>query len=317
MIQALIVLVVATAVLVWSANGLARSAQNMAQLFGVSPMLIGFTVVAFGTSAPELATSMVAALRGNPGVAVGNGIGSNLVNTGVVLGLTLIGAPILVTRGVLRRELPLLALATILTGYLFWDNNFSTAEGWLLLMLLVPVLWCLVLWSADSSHGKKATVSANQIYRVFSVFLLTLLLLLVSAHQLVNAAIFLAHYWGVSELLIGMILVAIGTSLPELAVCIAAMARRAGAMALGGILGSNIFNIFAVLGLAGALSSGYTHPDLLTRIYTPLAILTAVFFALIYLVDWRIGDNTGVYIGRLTGVTLICAYIGCMMVLVA
>lgn len=310
--QALFVVAVATAVLVWSANGMVRAAQDMAHQLGASPMLIGFTVVAFGTSAPELVVSVFAALSDNPGVAVGGGIGSNLVNTGVVLGLTLVSRPLLVDRKILWREFPLLGVATALVGYCFWDNHFATYEGVLLLVLLPLMLWLLVHWGSDVSSAPQK--SDTRLSWTIAVFVVMLLLLLFSADQLVKAAIELAHHWGVSELLIGIILVALGTSLPELVVCIVALLRNSGAMALGSLLGSNIFNIFGVLGLAAALSSGYTNPELFVRVYVPLMAMTLLLFTPVLLNYGRGRDTNSLYLGRGLGFALLLAYCGCVVV---
>ena len=312
MLEALIIITLAIGVLAWSANGVACSAQDIACMLGVSPMLIGFTVVAFGTSAPELATSLLAALAGKPAVAIGNGIGSNLVNTGVVLGLTLVSIPMLIPRQVLYRELPLLLASTLLLGYFFSDNWFRPYEGWWLLGLFVPVMWLLVHW--NNTPGEQVLDTDKSLWRTWAVFFFMLAVLLYSADQLVKSAIFLAYQWGVSELFIGTILVAIGTSLPELVVCIAAVLNRSSSMALGNILGSNIFNIFGVLGLAAGLSIGYGFIGIFARAYIPLAFITLFFATIVYFAAWRSKKNKDMYLGRLSGVALLCAYAVCVVI---
>lgn len=291
-----------------------RSAQGMATLLGVSPMLIGFTAVALGTSAPELVVSVLAAIAGNPGVAVGNGIGSNLVNSGVVLGFTLVSAPMRVGRTALTRHFPLLALSTALLGYFLWDNRFSSAEGICLVLLFPLVLLLLVYW--DSGSTQAPAVPGGSLTREVLVFCLMLGLLLVSADQLVSSSVSIAHYLGLSDLLIGLILVSIGTSLPELVVCVISIWRRAGSLALGNILGSNIFNIFGVLGLAVSLSPGYIHPHLFTQVYAPLGVMTVLMLspALFLFNISRRGD---VYLGRALGVSLLLCYCACVALLTA
>lgn len=304
MISLILILFATVAVMVWSANGVAKSTQSLAEALKVSPMLIALTAVAFGTSAPELVVSVLSALSGNVAVAVGNGIGSNMVNVGVVLAITLLITPLWVPARLSSRELPLLLLTTLLLGIIFYDGSFTRGEGFLLLLLLLPVLWLMAYWGKQQS-----SLASNNIpiERAIFHFVAMLSLLLISAHFMLKAAIVLAQQLGVSEVYIGLIVIAIGTSLPELVVSVAAALRGLKDVAIGSILGSNIFNLLGVIGIAGALSSGFQSPDLLMKIYLPLLLLTILLYVICYMAK-RNTVNGEIYIGRGAAVALLSSY---------
>ena len=312
MAYALTVLCLSIIVLTWSASKVAESAQNIVRLFRLSPMLVGLTMIALGTSAPELVVSAISAYSGNTGIAIGNGLGSNMVNTGVVLGLTLLSRALPINVRAILRELVLFLGATILAGWLLFDNEFNRYEGALLFLLFPLVILFMIRWSNRSSDIP-SDVSYIEGARSFVVFVIMMGLLLYSANRLIGSVIDLAEYFNWSDLWVSATVVAVGTSLPELVISIAAIMRGSTGIAFGGILGSNIFNIFGVLGLAGVLSSTtYVNPNIMPHLYLPLAILTVVFLALMLLGAYHSKSLDRIVLGRLSGMTMLITYVMCV-----
>lgn len=242
---------------------LVRNASQLARSFGLSSLVIGLTVVAFGTSSPELAATLVSTLSGAPEVAIGNVVGSNIANIGLILGLTALIYPLQGARAFVRRELPLMIGAGLLLFPLFWSGLISRLEGALLLALLTGYLWfqfrqadrdagSLVDAGAVVSPGPAAelpTAAQLPIWRAVLGAGLGVVLLVVGAQALVTGAVTIAQGFGVPERVIGLTLVALGTSLPELASSLVAALRREADLILGNIIGSNIFNVLAILGV--------------------------------------------------------------------
>lgn len=247
--------------LVWSADRFVEGAAATANHFGMPSLLIGMIIVGFGTSAPEMVVSAMAALDGNPDLALGNAIGSNIVNTGLILGITAIIAPIIVQSKIVRKEIPLLLLIGLLLGYLLFDKSLSRLEG----VILLLGFFALIAWSIFSAIKGKGDVLESEVEKELvahampirtSIFWLVvgLVVLIVSSRILVWGAVSIAEALGVSDLIIGLTIVALGTSLPELAASIIAVKKGEYDIAIGNVVGSNMFNLLAVVGIAGTIS---------------------------------------------------------------
>ena len=237
------------ALLYFGGNLLVDHAESLARRWGVSSLVIGLTVVALGTSAPEFAASITAALRGSPELALGNVIGSNVANIALILGVTALVYPLQTRKPFLRRELPVMIGAAALLPLLLRDGTLSRLDGVLLLLLLAAYLW--VLLSRRESLGEdRPSIGSRPPWSNVLGALLGLGCLVGGAQLLVGGATSLARSLGVPELVIGLTLVAVGTSLPELATAGIAAVRRESGIALGNVVGSNIFNVLFILGAA-------------------------------------------------------------------
>ena len=257
---------------------LVRFASSLALRFRLSPLVIGLTVVAFGTSAPELAATLTASLSGAPAIAVGNVVGSNIANVGLILGLAALLLPIAVGRSVIRREMIVMIGASLLPLLFFADGGIGRLEGGVMVaLLLVYLVWLLRTPNEDES------VETPDLYSLpltLAGIVGGLIFLVLGAQVLVEGATSLALSFGVSERIIGLTLVAVGTSLPELASSIVAVLRRETDMVLGNIIGSNIFNILCILGVTSlvtplALPFAALSLDLLVMV--GFALLTFIF----------------------------------------
>ena len=275
--------------LVWGADRFVHGAAAGARNLGIAPLLIGLTIVAFATSAPEILVSAVAALRGEPGLAFGNAIGSNIVNIGLVLGATAMLRPIELRSATLRREMPALLSVTLLTVSLFLDNYLSRVDGFVMLMGLGIVMIWLARLGMRSAIGDPLVEDfeaeiPKDVSMPWAVFWLLLGLgtLLVGAELLVDGSIEIARAWGVSDVVIGITLVALGTSLPELAVSLVSVMKNEHGLAIGNIVGSNIFNLLAVIGVAAAIEPSAVAPSVLSLHMFVMVAFTLVLFAMTY-----------------------------------
>ena len=316
MISATIALALGIALLVWSADRFVEASAHIAKHFGVSTFLIGMVVVGFGTSAPEMVVSALAAFQGNPGIALGNAFGSNITNIALILGLTALLSPIAVDRKVLRQELPTLIALTVFTAVLLSDNDLSRLDAIMLLMFFALLMsWTMFrgMRNGGDNPGQEVIHELNDHHmtlRQATLWLLAgLIVLSVSSRMLVWGAVGLAQGFGVSDLVIGLTVIALGTSLPELASSLAATRRGEHGMVLGNVLGSNIFNTLAVIGIAGVIHPLGVDPLLFSRDVTVTILLTASIFVLGY------GFRRAGRITRWGGAALLCAYIGYMTVL--
>jgi len=282
---AFIAVILGLALLVWSADRFVDGSAAAARHFGMPPLLIGMVIIGFGTSAPEMVVSALAASQGNPGIALGNAYGSNITNIALVLGLTALIKPITVHSQVLRKELPMLALITVLAAWQVRDGSITRLDAWVLLGVFAVFMgW--TIWQGMRDKGDHLAQEIEQELETKSMPLRTavtwlflgLTLLIVSSRILVWGAVEIAHAFGVSDLMIGLTVIAIGTSLPELASSIAATRKGEHDIALGNILGSNLFNTLAVVGIAGAISPMSVGPDVLTRDILVMAALTLSLF---------------------------------------
>ncbi len=306
-----ILLVVAgLALLIWGADRFVHGAAAGARNLGVAPLLVGLTVVALATSAPEILVSVVAALDGEPGLAIGNAIGSNIVNVGLVLGMTAMIRPIKLESATLRREMPALLAVTLLTVSLFLDTFLSRIDGLVMLTgLVIVMVWLarLGLRSAANDPIKidyEAEIPSDVSMTMAIVWLTVgLAILLVGAKILVYGSVGIAQELGVSEVVIGVTIVAFGTSLPELAVSLASALKGEYGLAIGNIVGSNIFNLLAVIGVAATIQPAALAPSVLSLHIFVMVAFTLVLFAMTY--DY---DGKG-QLSRLEGAALLAAYI--------
>lgn len=297
--------------LVWSADRFVDGAASAARHVGVSQLVIGMVIVGFGTSAPEMVVSVLAAAQGNPGIALGNAYGSNITNIALILGVTALISPMVVQPEILRKELPILSAVTALAAYQLWDGEISRVDAILLLVVFVCFMgW--TIWRAAKSppailDGEDLTAQTSTSLPLSHALLwlfFGLLLLVGSSRALVWGATRIAQDMGVSDLLIGLTVVAIGTSLPELASSISAARKGAHDIALGNVLGSNLFNTLAVVGLAGVIRPFQAPPAVLERDVLVMAVFTLSLFVLGYGYK-RVGQ-----IGRGKGLLLLMGYVG-------
>jgi cation:H+ antiporter len=299
------------ALLVWSADRFVEGSASVARHFGVPPLLIGMVIVGFGTSAPEMVVSALAASQNNPGIALGNAYGSNITNIALILGLTALISPIAVHSQVLRKELPILTAVTVLAGWQLWDGEISRIDALVLLMLFGG----LMAWTVWQGNREKADALGSEMERELEVhaipvrravfwLVIGLVALILSSRILVWGAVEIAHGFGVSDLIIGLTVVAVGTSLPELASSVIAIRRGEHDIALGNVLGSNLFNTLAVVGIAGMIRPMAVGPEVFSRDILVMAALTVSLFAIGY------GLRGPGRINRLEGVALLACYIG-------
>jgi cation:H+ antiporter len=282
-----VIFLIGLAVLSWSADRFVYGASALAKNIGVSPMMIGLTIVAMGSSAPEIVVSVTASLSGSPDTAVGNAIGSNITNIALVLGITALIKPLQVSSGTLKREFPLLFAMCLLAVYVLHDQMLNFYEGAFLIGMFFVVLAGMGWLSVYAEKGDKlADDNESEIPTGVSTsvavlwVLVGLVMLPLSAHFLVESAVFIAKYFGISDLVIGLTIIALGTSLPELAACIAGVLKGEDDLAMGNIIGSNIFNILAVLGMPGLIAPGLIDPSAATRdmyVMLGLTVMLLVF----------------------------------------
>ena len=285
MLIQVIIFIVGLGVLSWGADKFVYGASALAKNYGVSPMMIGLTIVAMGSSAPEIVVSATASFAGNPNTAVGNAIGSNITNIALVLGLTALIKPLLVSSTTLKRELPVLLFITLIAVYFLSDSQLSNVEGIVLVtmfgMVLVGMAWLsLKVDRNDPLVSETEDEIPSNVPTSHAIFwvIVGLILLPLSAHFLVESAVFIAKFFGISDLVIGLTIIAIGTSLPELAASIAGVMKGEDDLALGNIIGSNIFNILAVLAMPGLIVPGLIDGDAATRdSYVMLGLTLLVF----------------------------------------
>lgn len=293
MLEHVIILLISLVVLAWSADKFVLGASSLARNIGVSPMIIGLTIVAMGSSAPEMMVAAAASLQGNPDTAIGNAIGSNITNIALVLGLTVLIKPLVVSSSTIKQELPLLLLLTILAYWMLSDNFFSFPEGIALMVSFFGFISILLIKALKQRNNNslddpmiieaeyeipEATSTAKSIFWL----VIGIALLISSAHFLVESAIFIAKAYGISDLVIGLTVIAFGTSLPELAASIASVMKKEDDLAMGNIIGSNIFNILAVLPFAGLIAPGQINSEASFRDAPVMIAITGLLFILCF-----------------------------------
>jgi len=305
MITTLLILVVGLVLLYFGAEGLVRGSSSLALRLGVGPLLVGLTVVAFGTSTPELVVSLKAAYLGQGDISVGNVVGSNICNIGLILGFSALIIPIKVASQIVRIDTPIMIATTALALFLLHDGSLSRAEGIVLFVLLIAyVLFSIRLakkQAADPLAGEfteEIKISKWGVGQDIAFIVAGLVMLVFGARFLVDAAIDIAKAAGLSEAVIGLTIVAVGTSLPEFATSLVAAIKKEADIAVGNVVGSNIFNILGILGISAAVtplsSAGITGID--------LGVMAAFALAL-----W-IFSRTGYRITRSEGFLMLAAY---------
>ena len=310
MLGNIVLVVVGLTILIWGADRFVHGASAAARNLGVAPLLIGLTIVAFATSAPEILVSAIASAKGQPGLAFGNAIGSNIANIGLVLGCVAIIRPIQLRSATLRREMPALLAVTLLTVSLFLDAYLSRVDGLVMLTgLVIVMIWLARLGMRSAPNDPiqqdfEAEIPKNvAMPRAIIWLVIGLASLLLGAHFLVKGSISIAEFFGVSDVVIGILLVAIGTSLPELAVSLVSALRGEYGLAIGNIIGSNIFNLLGVIGVAATIAPiGVEQSVLSVHIFVMVAF-TLVLFAMTHDYD---GKSE---LSRIEGIALLLAFI--------
>ncbi len=298
-------------VLVLSADRFVNGSVATARNLGMSPMLIGLTIVAFGTSAPEMIVSGTAALADSSSLAVGNAIGSNIANIALVLGITALVSPIPLKAMVLKREFPVLVTATLAVTVLFLDNHLGAWDGVIMIFILAVSMYFLTRNNLDAPElvEEVAEIPSTSTPKAILQLVISLALLLASSKLLVWGASGVAREAGVSELIIGLTIVAIGTSLPELAASVASALKGHHDIALGNIIGSNLFNLLAVLPIPAILNPVTLGGEVLLRDYSIMLGLTILLAASAYIMQKK------GYLGRALGAFLLCTYIAYLALL--
>ena len=310
----IVAFVIGLALLVMSADKFVDGAAAIANHYGMSPLLIGMVIVGIGTSAPEMVVSAFAALNNNPGLALGNAYGSNISNIALILGITALISPIPVQSQVLRKELPILTGVTLLAGFQLLDGHLSAVDAWVLVATLVVVMFWLIRQSMGSTGDEMSQAAVEEAgehnmpaQKAWLMVIGGLIVMMASSRALVWGAENMAKAFGVSDLVIGLTVVAIGTSLPELVSSVMAARKQQHALALGNILGSNLFNTLGVVGIAGAIAPTAVDPSLMTRDFPVMLLLTLSLFAVGMGFKGKPGS-----INRPEGAVLVLAYVGYM-----
>lgn len=296
--------------LVWGADRFVYGAAGLARNLGVSRVVVGLTIVAFGTSAPEMLVSGMAAAAGSREMGVGNAVGSNVTNATLVLGAAALAGPLSVHSRLLMREIPVLFASMALAWWFLWDGDLSRSEG----LILFSGLILLIGWISVASRLEKTDVpraigadledeipDSLPAAKAIGLFLLGLAFLLVGSRAVVLGAVGIARGLGVSELVIGLTLVALGTSLPELAASVAAARRNEPDIAVGNVVGSNIFNLLGVLALPGIIAPGAIDRTVIRRDFPVMAGVTVLLVLMTM--------NERNHIGRRGGIALIAAFV--------
>ena len=288
MLTACIVIIVGLVLLVWSADRFVEGASGIAKNFQVSPLVIGLTIVSLCTSLPEMIVAGIAALEGNNNLGIGNAIGSNIANIGLVLGVTALVAPLAIQSHILKREIPVLFLIMFLALALFWDGELSQIDGVILGCALVAfVYWLYKIGMKERDAVLEAefqdVIPENMDMKTSVMWLIIgLVVLVVSSRMMVWGAVEIATMLGVSDLVIGLTIIAIGTSLPELVASITSVLKNESELAVGNIIGSNIFNILAVLMMPALLSPGTFDAAILERDIPIMFVFTVALFVMAY-----------------------------------
>lgn len=292
--------------LIWGADKFVFGASALARNLGISPLVIGLTIVAFGTSAPEIFSSAASALVGEPELAIGNAIGSNIFNLGVALGVAIVIKPITPPKSLSRKEMPALLMVSVVCGLLMVNLYLGAIDSLVLIGVVAYFIYHLFTRKAAGLEDDDTELPEQMTtWRASAYLALGLTLLIIGAEALVNGAISIAATLGVSSGIIGLTLVALGTSLPELAATVTCALRGHHELAIGNIIGSNILNILVVLPFPGLLAAGTFNSDLFYRDYTAMMVMTLLLAVLCFVAIRR-----GTQIGRLSGIAFLLLYAG-------
>jgi len=297
MLQAILAILIGFILLAWSADRFVNGAAAIARHLGISPLIVGLTIVGFGTSAPELVVSAIAALAGNTSLAIGNAIGSNVANIGLVLGITAIISPLLIASSILKREYPLMVASMALVFFVLIDGQLGALEG----IILITCLFGVLAWTVFTGIREGRNVSGTHddaletefeselalddiMPKAKAIFWLLAggILLVISSRILVWGATTIATSLGISDLIIGLTIVAIGTSLPEIAASVASVLKGENDIAIGNVLGSNIFNSLGVIGLAAMIHPTTVSTDVLYRDLPVMIGMAILLYILLY-----------------------------------
>lgn len=310
MFLAIAAVLIGIVILVFSADKFVEGAAVTAKHFGLPPLLIGMLVIGFGSSMPEMVISFLSAYEGNPGLALGNAIGSNISNIALILGVTAVISPIVVASTVIHRELPLMLVVTALAASLiYFDGTLNKIDGVILMGIFITVMSWTIYQGIHETKDHLAEVVEQEYKETLPlktaiIFLVVgLITLVISSRILVWGGVDIAQRLGISDLIIGLTIVAVGTSLPELASSIAAVKKNEHELALGNVIGSNMFNISIVIGIAALVSPSAVDPEVLYRDLPVLGVMTIALFIMCY----GFGDKGR--ISRHEGITLLLGYI--------
>jgi len=308
------VIIIGFGLLIWGAERFVHGAAAIANNFGVPPLIIGLTVVGIGTSAPEILISIIAAYQGNPALAVGNALGSNIANIALVLGTTAIVMPLIVKSETLRREYPIMFIVMLVSLLLVIDGHLGRIDG----IILFAGLFAMIYWMIQTGKRQKRDIMEKEFedeiphistQKAILWFTIGLILLIVSSRGLVWGSVNIAKAAGISDLVIGLTIVAIGTSLPELAASIVSALKKEADLAIGNIIGSNMFNLLAVFGIPGLMSPHIIDPAILERDFPFMIGLSIALFIMAY------GFKGEGRINRYEGSLLLAGYFSYMGVL--
>ncbi|WP_303808596.1 calcium/sodium antiporter [Aeromonas rivipollensis] len=310
MTLAFVALIAGLALLVWSADKFVDGAAATARYAGMPPLLIGMVIIGFGTSAPEMVVSALASMQGNPGLALGNAYGSNITNIALILGLTALISPIAVSSQVVRKEIPILLGITLLTGALLIDGHLGRGDALILGGVFIVLLgWSI--WTGIKGKGDALDADVNveidseamPLKKAIFWLIVGLVLLVGASRLLVWGAVTIAQAFGISDLVIGLTIVAVGTSLPELASSLMAIKKKEHDLALGNVLGSNLFNTLAVVGIAAGIAPLEVDPAVLSRDWSLMMGLTLLLLVMC------LGRKGQGRINRVEGGILLCIFV--------
>ena len=310
MTLAFVALIAGLALLVWSADKFVDGAAATARYAGMPPLLIGMVIIGFGTSAPEMVVSALASMQGNPGLALGNAYGSNITNIALILGLTALISPIAVSSQVVRKEIPILLGITLLTGALLIDGHLGRGDALILGGVFIVLLgWSI--WTGIKGKGDALDEDVNveidseamPLKKAIFWLIVGLVLLVGASRLLVWGAVTIAQAFGISDLVIGLTIVAVGTSLPELASSLMAIKKKEHDLALGNVLGSNLFNTLAVVGIAAGIHPLDVAPEVLSRDWSIMMGLTLLLLVMC------LGRKGQGRINRVEGGILLCIFV--------
>ncbi|ABZ78239.1 Na+/Ca+ antiporter, CaCA family [Shewanella halifaxensis HAW-EB4] len=286
-------LVAGLGALVWSADKFVYGAAAFARNLGLPPMLIGLTIVAMGSSAPEMFVAATASLEGMTDTAIGNVLGSNIANITLILGITALLGAISVSSQTLKREIPMMLVATVIVGYFLHDGFLTRIEGISLLVMFIGLMGYLIWHGLNSKNRDALAVDAeNEIpadvptRKAILWLIIGMILLPLSADWMVQGAVGIAKAYHLSDLVIGLTIIAVGTSLPELAACVAGVLKKEDDLAIGNIVGSNLFNILAVLAIPGIIAPGAVDAAASTRDFY-MVLATSSALAILILLSGR------------------------------
>ncbi len=307
-------IIIGAAFLAWGADRFIYASVSLAKHLKLSTLVIGVVLVGFGTSFPELIVSIFASLHGSSEIAIGNVVGSNIANIGLVLGLAALITPITVNSRLIKREMPVLIAISLVLGLIFWGFHLSRLEGMLLILLLALHLYWMLIRKPSKNDSvfeqfeKEVKTHLNKKPAIIWWFV-GLIILLISSEIFVTGAVGIARWFKISELIIGLTIVTIGTSLPELAATITSVLRKEHDVAFGHVIGSNIFNSLAVLAMPALISPGPISPAIIHRDYPVMLAYTCLLWVALYCFKKK------KVIGRIFGGILLLGYISYLITL--